>query len=68
MNFTPELFSQISETHTVVMEMKYRLFGNGQPGDLEKLQGRLKSLELWRAMLTGGWLVSVAVLGYLLNR
>ena len=32
--------------------------GNGQPGILQ----RLMSLELWRAMLVGGWLLLTALI------
>lgn len=35
----------------VVLRLEERLFGNGQPGEIERLQGRVRRLEswLWRA-------------------
>ena len=31
----------------IVVRLEERLFGNGQPGELERLQSRLRRLESW---------------------
>jgi hypothetical protein len=31
----------------VVLRMEARLFGNGQPGEMEHLQNRIRKLESW---------------------
>ncbi len=36
---------QITRTMTIVEEMHTRLFGNGQPGELDKLGKRLETLD-----------------------
>ena len=34
----------------------------------QKTDARVSSLELWRALLTGGWIVGMAILVFILKR
>lgn len=43
----------------VVLRLELRLFGNGHPGELEKLQMRVRRLESWFWRCAGA--VSIAV-------
>ena len=38
---------RVAVIEEVVLRMEERLFGNGQPGELEKIQGRVRRLEQW---------------------
>lgn len=40
----------------VVTRTDHRLFGNGQPGEISSIKGRIAKLENWR-----WWVVGVAV-------
>jgi hypothetical protein len=55
---------RIASIETLVGDMHTRLFGNGQPGELEGIRGRLTKLEswFWRAAGAG------AVVMFLLER
>ena len=44
----------------IVIRLEERLFGNGQPGELERLQTRVRRLESWFWRAAGA--VSLAVL------
>ena len=46
-----ELLVRIDER---TLSMSRRLFGNGQPGEIHSLHGRITSLERWRWYLLGG--------------
>jgi len=48
-----ERLAVIEET---VVDMKKRLFGNGQPGELSSVKSRLSKLENWR-----WWVMGIAV-------
>ena len=55
-----DIQSQLAVTHNTVLDMHHRLFGNGQPGEIEKLNTRISStndrvgkLENWRWYLLG---------------
>lgn len=55
--------ARLSSIETTVDEIHHRLFGNGQPGDIDKLHGRINDnanrigkLEAWR-----GWLIGVGI-------
>lgn len=41
------------ELHTMVEEMRGRLFGNGQPGKCRMHDDRISRLELWRSGIVG---------------
>jgi hypothetical protein len=38
---------RLAAIEAIVTRMELRLFGNGQPGDLEKLHLRVRRLESW---------------------
>ncbi|NIV37513.1 MAG: hypothetical protein GWN58_51275 [Anaerolineae bacterium] len=46
-----------------VSEMKRRLFGNGQKGEIAEMDGRIDRLEKWKAIFGGG----IAILAFLLG-
>ena len=54
---TPDQDIQQAQTlariETLVEEMHGRLFGNGQPGELDKIDGRLDNLESTRSFAKG---------------
>jgi len=43
----------VQHTHELIEDIHHRLFGNGQPGELYKLEGRVKALEKFRWKLVG---------------
>ena len=43
----------VARIDTTVADMHGRLFGNGQPGEIEKLRSRVASLELSRRWALG---------------
>ena len=46
----------------IVLRMEQRLFGNGQPGDLENLQSRVRRLESWFWRAAGAVALAVMLL------
>lgn len=65
MSYTPnpdaEDGERIAQVETVVCDMHTRLFGNGQPGILKDLDGRVSSIEKWMWRCIGGGAVLVAI-------
>lgn len=52
----------IARIETIVCRMEEKLFGNGQPGELAKIDGRIKDLELARSRAHGAfWVISSVV-------
>lgn len=45
------------EVSTLVREMHTRLFGNGQPGEIEKIQKDVKSLDRYRNQVKGAFAI-----------
>ena len=63
---TQEDHAILIEIQTTVLDMKRRLFGDGQPGELSILRSRLRALEKRHWILYGAVglvLVVVGVLG-----
>jgi hypothetical protein len=50
------------EVSTLVREMHTRLFGNGQPGEIDKINKDVKSLVMYRSRLIGALSVVTFVL------
>lgn len=52
-----------------VGDMHQRLFGNGQPGEIQTLKERVESLEkwMWRVMGAAGALASLAEIYHILK-
>ena len=46
----------------IVLRMEQRLFGNGQPGDLENLHSRVRRLESWFWRAAGAAALAVMLL------
>lgn len=67
MNLEPEFITKIAETHAIVVSMEHRLFGNGQPGELQKLSERIHVLEQWKYLVSGGAAVVGAIGGSVLT-
>jgi hypothetical protein len=44
---------------TTITDMSKRLFGNGQPGELESLRNRIARIEAWFWRLSGGGAVAL---------
>lgn len=46
---------------TLVGDLRQRLYGNGQPGDIETMEARITKLEswFWRAVGAGGVLLFI---------
>lgn len=47
---------RLARIETMVEEIYHRLFGNGQPGELDRLNSRVGKLENWR-----WWVMGIAV-------
>lgn len=65
-----EMGNTLSKIDGAVEDMKHRLFGNGQPGELEKQEGRIHNLELFKATHEGGrinWMAIGVVASALLS-
>jgi hypothetical protein len=65
------IFERLVRIETVVGEIKDRLFGNGQEGELARVKTRLRTLERFRWLILGMVMLLVAVSGIaaaLLNR
>lgn len=59
---TPEQVADLVRTKTLVEDMHHRLFGNGQPGILDKQDRRIKTLEEVEAKGKGViWTVGIIV-------
>lgn len=57
-----ELIQEISRLSSVVEGMNYRLFGNGQPGIIDKFHSRIKDLEDSKQQAKGvAWVMGVFV-------
>lgn len=50
---------------TQVEEMHERLFGNGQPGELDKAKSRIYDLEEWKNKASGGLVIISILIGVL---
>lgn len=46
-------------------DMQYRLFGNGQPGQLQRIDRRLARLESWRSKWAGAAALAALLLSAL---
>ncbi len=44
----------IIDLQEAILTFSHRLFGNAQPGVLERLEKRLDSIETWRDLISGG--------------
>lgn len=53
---------RIASMETVLYDMHSRLFGNGQPGEIEKLKDRISSMERWMWRCVGGAAVVIFAL------
>lgn len=53
------------EIQTTVRDMKRRLFGDGQPGELSNIRARLRSLEKRHWILYGAVAVMLVMVGVL---
>jgi hypothetical protein len=51
---TDERLGRIDER---LERLEHELLGNGQPGSVHRIEMRLRSLEGWRSMLAGAWLL-----------
>lgn len=56
-----ELAVKLGEISVVLDDIKHRLFGNGQPGELSTLDGRVGKLEedKWRLMGVGALIMGI---------
>lgn len=55
-----EMGEKIAVIESVVVRLESKLFGNGQPGVIGKLENRVAELEITKAKATGAiWLVSL---------
>jgi hypothetical protein len=52
---TPEARMVVIEE--IVGDLKQRLYGNGQPGDIESMKARISKIEQWMWRAIGGGLV-----------
>lgn len=57
--------ARTARIESMVEDMHDRLFGNGQPGLISVLDGRLKSLELFRSYVKGGFSLVTALLAFI---
>lgn len=55
----------IAKIEVMVTDMHERLFGNGQPGELDKLSKRVTSLEHDRSVAKGGFAVLTTFVGFI---
>jgi len=51
-----------------VRDLKHRLFGNGQPGEIGSLKSRITELEKFKWKAIGAATVVIAVLSFLLRK
>jgi hypothetical protein len=52
---------RIASVETILCDMHKRLFGNGQPGEIEEIKRRVADLEKWMWRCLGGGAVLVAL-------
>lgn len=57
-----ELKSTVVALHETTQKLEHRLYGNGQPGDIEKIDTRLITVENHQTRMTGWIAGAVAVL------
>lgn len=55
---------RIASVETIICDMHRRLFGNGQPGEIETIKHRIEKLESWFWRAIGG----AAVLLFIVER
>jgi hypothetical protein len=55
---TDERLGRIDER---LERLEHELLGNGQPGVVQRIEARLRSLEGWRSMLLGAWFLLTSV-------
>lgn len=62
--------ARLAVIERTVLDIHRRLYGNGQPGEIQSLAGRIAALENWKWWLVGvggGFGAFGGVLGYILR-
>ncbi len=57
------IYERLAVIESVVLRLESRLFGNGQPGELQSLKDRVHRIETWFWRLAGG----LCVLAFLIE-
>lgn len=62
---SPDTIDRLARIETIVSRLEQRLLGNGQPGELDKINGRLMSLEKLEAKGRGAFWILTAIMSLL---
>lgn len=58
-----QIIERLARLESLLTSLSLRLYGNGQPGDIQQIQTKVDGLRAWRWKVAGG----TAVLGVLLT-